>query len=760
MGKIKLTGASGWVLLLVGLFVLLLPAHAEQSEFQTLLERHAAIALLIDAASGQIVDANSAAVEFYGYDRQYLTGLSIQQINTLSPAQIAEERELAAREGRNHFIFRHKLASGDVRTVEVYSAPFGRGERPLLLSIVHDITPRRNLQQGMWHYQQRLEDLVEQHAAQLVARERAIAGLLVVLSIAALLLVLRRAIKRRRLADDRLEQFTRDFEDFLQHTPNFVYCKDAQGGIMFCSQQMALVTGHTHWRELIGKHDRDIYPESVARAYEEEEHAIFAEGRPLNNKIRPYINELGQQCYLQTSKWPRFDANGQVIGLSGISVDITEAKRAEIALQESEERHRLLFHTMTSGVVHQAADGSIIAANPAAEALLGLSLEQMKGKRSTDPNWRMITEDGTEVDGSNHPAMIVLRTGESLGPVSRGVFHPHRGTHIWLSITAIPLFRPGEEKPFQAYAIFDDITEQRQAEARIRQAASVFEHTNEGILITDAKAQIIDVNAAFTRITGYAREEVLGHNPRKLKSGRQDSAFYEQMWLELSATGHWNGEIWNRRKNGEFYAQLTTISAVKNSEGQLQRYVGLFTDITPRMERQQQLENIARHDPLTGLPNRLALEDHLDQALRLARRSGKQLAVMFIDLDRFKPINDRLGHHVGDSLLIEVGRRLRDCVRQSDIIGRLGGDEFVVLLSDLAADEHASTVAEKILSRLAEPYFVDDHRLEIGASIGISLFPDHDDTGSFLIRAADQAMYEAKRHGRNTFVYFSGLKPC
>jgi len=194
----------------------------------------------------------------------------------------------------------------------------------------------------------------------------------------------------------------------------------------------------------------------------------------------------------------------------------------------------------------------------------------------------------------------------------------------------------GCSRPWPLVSSFDDITERFHAEARLRQAASVFDHANEGILITDPDGLIVDVNAAFTRITGYAREEALGRNPRLLSSGRHDAAFYARMWETLIEHGHWVGEIWNRRKSGEVYAQLATISAVKSPEGQTQRYVALFSDITTRVEHQQQLEHIARHDALTGLPNRFSLETHLEQALRVARRDHKRLAMLFIDLDRFK----------------------------------------------------------------------------------------------------------------------------
>jgi len=295
----------------------------------------------------------------------------------------------------------------------------------------------------------------------------------------------------------------------------------------------------------------------------------------------------------------------------------------------------------------------------------------------------------------------------------------------------------------------------RQARAYLEQAASVFEHASEAILISDPQGMILDVNAAFTRITGYDRDEAVGRKPSLLRSGRHDAAFYAEMWRALHARGQWSGEIWNRRKDGQAYVELLTINAVRGSGGRVLRYVALFTDISAQKRQQQQLEYLAHHDALTGLPNRFSLQERLRQALPTVRRDNRQLAVMFVDLDRFKIINDTLGHHVGDQLLSRVAQRLRQCVRESDIVARIGGDEFVIVLTGLMVAADAAAVTNKILRHLAEPYRVDGHVLHTTPSIGISIYPADGDSAETLMKAADTAMYHAKEQGRNNAQYFT-----
>jgi diguanylate cyclase (GGDEF)-like protein/PAS domain S-box-containing protein len=317
------------------------------------------------------------------------------------------------------------------------------------------------------------------------------------------------------------------------------------------------------------------------------------------------------------------------------------------------------------------------------------------------------------------------------------------------------------------YGSFQDVTEIKHAQLKLELAAKVFSHAYEGITITNAEGSILDVNDTFSHITGYSRDEVLGQNPRLLKSGRQDLAFYEAMWQQLITDGHWSGELWNRRKNGELYPALLNISAVRDAQGITRQYVGLFSDITVRKAMEAQVRQLAFFDALTALPNRRLLSDRLGQTLLANQRSGRYGALMFLDLDNFKPLNDTHGHAVGDLLLIEVASRLRACVRQMDTVARIGGDEFVVMLSDLDADARtslaqASAIAEKIRLSLAKPYSLrlslagqDSRTVEhhCTSSIGVVLMaPDCGDMESPL-KQADAAMYQAKVNGRNRVVF-------
>ncbi len=300
-----------------------------------------------------------------------------------------------------------------------------------------------------------------------------------------------------------------------------------------------------------------------------------------------------------------------------------------------------------------------------------------------------------------------------------------------------------------------DITERYAAEQTLSLAASVFDHAHDGILITDADQRIIDVNPAFTEVTGYARDEVLGQTPALLKSGKQDQAFYEAMWAQLHAEGFWRGEIWNRRKSGELIAQMETISAIKDAHGNVARYIAVSADITQLVSQQEELERMAHYDALTGLPNRVLLADRINQAMASARRSGRQLAVCYLDLDGFKPVNDRFGHAAGDALLTEVAGRFKRLLRGGDSVARLGGDEFVILLSDVDDLRGCEQALDRVVEGVSENYAVaDDTHVQISASIGVTLYPMDDVDADTLLRHADQAMYQAKEGGRGRYHIF------
>lgn len=294
----------------------------------------------------------------------------------------------------------------------------------------------------------------------------------------------------------------------------------------------------------------------------------------------------------------------------------------------------------------------------------------------------------------------------------------------------------------------------KRTERQLRLAAHVFDYSGEAILITDRDNLIIEVNPAFTRLTGYVIDEVRGHNPRMLSSGRTSLEEYQVMWRALTEHGMWQGEMWDRHKGGEIYPKLMTISTVKNVRGEIDYHIASFSDIREQKAAEERIRHIAHHDALTGLPNRLHLSIALEQVLADALRKSTEIAIMFIDMDRFKLINDTLGHHVGDQLLIEVAQRLRTCVRESDIVARLGGDEFVVAVTGITEDLAATSVASKLLHALSEPYQITGHTLHSSPSIGISLFPHDGRDPVTLMKNADAAMYHAKEQGRNNAQYF------
>ena len=327
-----------------------------------------------------------------------------------------------------------------------------------------------------------------------------------------------------------------------------------------------------------------------------------------------------------------------------------------------------------------------------------------------------------------------------------------KGGRRWLATHAVPMQNQGEVVQL---AITRDITERKVANEKLMLAASVFTHAREGIMITSAKGLIMDVNAAFTRITGYGRDEVLGQSPSMFSSGRQSPAFYASMWGELKAQGHWYGEIWNRRKNGEVYAEMQTISAVSDAQGEIQQYVALFSDITALKQHELQLDRMAHYDALTNLPNRVLLADRLRQGMAQTQLRKQRLAVAYLDLDGFKAINDQHGHAAGDQLLMAVADRMKDTLRDGDTLARLGGDEFVAVMADLTDVATCEPLLTRLLAAAAEPVHIGELVLQVSVSLGVTFYPQADEVDADqLLRQADQAMYQAKLAGKNRFHLF------
>jgi diguanylate cyclase (GGDEF)-like protein/PAS domain S-box-containing protein len=321
----------------------------------------------------------------------------------------------------------------------------------------------------------------------------------------------------------------------------------------------------------------------------------------------------------------------------------------------------------------------------------------------------------------------------------------------WIGSQAVVVERNDLGRPRRIIGTNLDMTRQRQAEERLRLAASVFAHAHEGICVTDAQERIVDVNPRFCELTGYSVEEVLGRTPRLFKSGYQPTEFYKAMWQAIHREGHWRGEVWNRRRDGRLYAERLTISAVTDHHGVVSHYVGVLSDITSAKEYEERLERIAHYDVLTGIPNRALLADRMAMAIAQTQRSRTLLGVCYLDLDGFKPVNDTYGHEVGDLLLVEVAERLRACLRGGDTVARLGGDEFVLLLLGLDSMQECRLALERILEAMRRPMAVDGHRVEVSASIGVTLYPQDDADADTLLRHADMAMYQAKQLGKNRY---------
>jgi len=304
-------------------------------------------------------------------------------------------------------------------------------------------------------------------------------------------------------------------------------------------------------------------------------------------------------------------------------------------------------------------------------------------------------------------------------------------------------------------SLVQEIYSRKIAEEKLTLAASVFTHARESIIITDAAGLILDVNDTFKHTTGFSHKEVVGKNPRILQSGRQSPEFYVDMWQALMKEGYWGGEVWNRRKDGGVYAELKTISAVRDEHGITTHYVALGYDITPTKEHQDQLEHIAHYDVLTNLPNRVLLSDRLSQAMLHCNRHERSLAVVFLDLDGFKAINDTHGHDVGDELLIALSLSMKKALREDDTLSRIGGDEFVAVLADLTTVEDCEPVLERLLLAASEPVTIGDAVLNVSASIGVTLYPQDHVDADLLMRHADQAMYVAKESGKNRYHLFN-----
>lgn len=422
-------------------------------------------------------------------------------------------------------------------------------------------------------------------------------------------------------------------------------------------------------------------------------------------------------------------------------------QRKACELAESEEKFRITFDQAPVGIAHVDLNGRILLVNRRLCSILGYADGELLDRSFED------FCEGQHGTAHREYVKDLIAGDMAYSAVELSLVHKE-GTTIWVHLTVSALREPSGKPRYFVYVV-KDISERRRAEENLRLAATVFDCSTEAIVIADAQANIVKVNRAFTEITGYAEEMAIGNNPRLLSSGIHDEAFYKGMWATLTTLGQWQGEISNRRKNGEIYPSWLTISTVKDGNGEICNYVGLAADLTTRKVAEERLSFLANHDPLTGLPNRTLLGDRLQHAIALANRQETEMALLFLDLDRFKNINDTLGHDMGDLLLQRVGERLCEHVRKCDTLARWGGDEFIMLLETIRRRENAAVVAHRVLQMFAEPFEVTGYEIFVTASIGISLFPKDGGNPQTLLKNADTAMYCVKESGRNNFQFFT-----
>ncbi len=791
-----------------------------ESRFRRIFEKSTSVMLLVEPASGRIISANEAATRYYGHPPGHLLTMTVADINTLPAEQVTEERQRALKEERNYFIFKHCLAGGEIRDVEVYATPIEIGGRTLLFSIVHDITERMRTS----------EALQKQESYQ------------------------------RALIDN---------------FPFLIWLKDTESRFLAVNRPFAAAAGLADPYQLSGKTDLNIWPEELAEAYRADDALVMHSGQKKD--VIEEIRHPDGNRWFETYKSPVYDHAGQLLGTVGFARDISDRMQTEEALRLEQGRAQRYLDTVQSMMVALDQEGRISMINRAGCELLGYAQEELIGR-----NWfatclpqpdgletilpefhrlvarrpgpidafenQVLCRDGSQRLMSWRNAQLLDDKGNITGILSSGQditeiqqvmeeLERERGflntlvqtipDLVWLKdlegvyLACNPRFerffgascaqilgktdydfvskemadffrehdrkaiskgRPSTNEEVLTFAddghvervettktpMYDaqglligvlgvarDITERKRGEDELRLAANVFTHAREGITITDARGNILEVNDAFTQITGYSRAEVLGQNPRMLQSGRHGPEFYADMWRSLVENGQWSGEIWNRDKSGGVYAELLTISSVRNTAGKVQNYVALFSDITKLKEHQKQLEHIAHHDALTGLPNRVLLADRLNQAMSQAQRRGLKLAVAYLDLDGFKSVNDNHGHSIGDQLLLNLTARLKQALREGDTIARLGGDEFVAVLIDLTSAEASVPLLSRLLKDTAQPMQVGSLELQVSGSLGVTFFPQEEDIGpDQLIRQADQAMYQAKLAGKNRYHIF------
>jgi len=542
-------------------------------------------------------------------------------------------------------------------------------------------------------------------------------------------------ITDRKQNEEKLLNESKKNSALLRNASDGIHIIDSEGNIFEVSDSFCNMLGYQR-EELIGMNismiDANFPATELSTVINDQ----------LNRQQRSQFETLhkrkdGSIISVEVSGYP-LDLNGRRV-LFNSSRDISERKHIEDTLRESEARFRQMFERHSAiMLLVDPENGKIMDANSSAEHFYGYTLDHLREMTIEDIN----TQTRAQIDYEMRQAYEQNR--------NYFIFEHRRmdGSVCTVEVHSSPVVVNGVRLLF---SIIHDITDRKRAEENLRITAGVFGISQEAILITDANNNIVDVNPAFSRITGYSRNEVIGKNPRLLSSGHQNKAFYTQMWDSLNRDKAWRGEVWNRRKSGQIYPELLSISVLCENSGKVIRYVAVFSDISHIKEHEAELISAAHFDALTGIPNRILLADRMKQAIAQTSREHNMMAVCYLDLDGFKPINDAMGHEAGDDVLIEVAKRIGNTIRGGDTSARLGGDEFVVLLLGLDRGEECVSTLERMLATIAAPITIQNKTVSVSASIGVSIYPIDDQDPDTLLRHADQAMYVAKQSGKNRF---------
>jgi diguanylate cyclase (GGDEF)-like protein/PAS domain S-box-containing protein len=532
------------------------------------------------------------------------------------------------------------------------------------------------------------------------------------------------------------------YRELVEEAASIILRWDTKGNITFFNEFAQQFFGFSE-KEILGKNvvgtivpDKEFNGRDLEKLMKE----ICKDPTSFEENENQNIKRDGTRVWIMWKNKPIYNDKGELYEILSVGIDITARKKTEETLKETEEQQRALLNAMPDRMFLFDQKGTFLHYHIVDESDLYVPPEQFLGKTVMD-----ILPHKQAVD-SLAAYKKVLKTGEMLTlEFQLPINNENRYFEERLVLC-------GKNK---VMSLIRDITEPKRVENELRQAATVFENTDEGIMIINAQKEIVAVNSAFTKISGYTSDEVLGMDPRIQISGEHSNQFYSDMWSALERFGSWRGEIWYKRKNGEIYPAWENISTVYDTEGQVTRYVSVFSDISSIKESESRFNYLTHHDVLTGLSNRLMLISDLDHVLDQAKNQNEKIALIYMDLDHFKIINDTLGRSNGDRLLQEVTRRLKECLRNDDTIARVGGDEFVIIITQIHQAEDAQRIAEIILEKIAQPIQIESQQVTTSTSIGISLFPEDADDSESLVRAADTAMYHVKEQGRGSLAFYS-----